>query len=248
MVEERLKHLSQLAALSVLAVACRAAPTPSPAPMSPGLGQLDTLASIRWSRSSAEHDALFREVYGAAATELQRMVSANPPGRPWGVIMDADETILDNAQYQQERAVIAKSFDAASWDEWVKREAATALPGTIDFAQRVHGLGGRVVVVTNRLDSQCDATRENLRRIHFDADRVLCAPPGISDKNPRFDAVQSGPEALTIEMWLGDNINDFPKLNQSVRARGDSGYVSFGHRFFVLPNPMYGSWSSASLP
>ena len=208
-------------------------------------GQLDTLASIRWTRSSAEHDALFREVYRAAATELEHMLAASPPTRPWGVIMDADETILDNAQYEQERAVLGKSFEAASWDAWVHREAATALPGVLQFTQRVHALGGRVVVVTNRSESQCDPTRENFRRIHLDADRVLCAPPNISDKNPRFDLVR---DSLQVEMWFGDNIQDFPKLTQNIRTAADSAFADFGHRFFVVPNPMYGSWSNARLP
>jgi predicted secreted acid phosphatase len=49
-------------------------------------------------------------------------------------------------------------------------------------------------------------------------------------------------------MWVGDNIQDFPRLRQDVRTQGDSVFAEFGDRFFVLPNPMYGSWERNALP
>ena len=75
---------------------------------------------------------------------------------------------------------------------------------------------------------------------------LLCQPPGPSDKNPRFQRVQQGTAApgvpaLTVVAWVGDNILDFPALTQS--ARDDAAALAnFGVRWFVLPNPMYGSW------
>lgn len=228
--------------------ACVSPGTPAPKPVAPASGRLDTLAAIRWARASAEHEALYRETYRAAATELDRMLAANPPAKKWGVILDADETILDNSAYEQQQAALGESFDAASWDAWVAREASPALPGAVEFTRHVRASGGRVVIVTNRTEAQCAHTRGNLDKIGVPVDTVLCAPPSSGDKNPRFDAVQSGANATQVEMWLGDNIQDFPRLSQSVRQGGDSAFANFGHRFFLLPNPMYGSWSSAPLP
>ena len=80
----------------------------------------------------------------------------------------------------------------------------------------------------------------------IDADIVLCKPEGESDKNPRFRRVETGSAApsiaaLVVLQYIGDNIQDFPSLTQS--ARGDSASLAqFGRRYFVLPNPMYGSW------
>jgi predicted secreted acid phosphatase len=77
---------------------------------------------------------------------------------------------------------------------------------------------------------------------------VLCSP-GTANKNPRFDAVQRGESpstlpALTIVLWMGDNIQDFPDLFQAtMRDAADGAFTDFGTRFFVLPNPMYGSWT-----
>jgi predicted secreted acid phosphatase len=78
-------------------------------------------------------------------------------------------------------------------------------------------------------------------------DVMLCRT-GPSDKNPRFDAVQSGllPSTLPplmVVAFVGDNITDFPKLSQAIRGAGDDRFVEFGSRFFMLPNPMYGSWA-----
>ena len=53
---------------------------------------------------------------------------------------------------------------------------------------------------------------------------------------------------LRVLMWVGDNIQDFPRLRQDVRTASDSAFASFGDRFIVLPNPMYGSWERNPLP
>ena len=94
------------------------------------------------------------------------------------------------------------------------------------------------MIVTNRSEAGCPATRANLASAGIAASAVLCQT-GPSDKNPRFAAVQAGTEGLPplrVAMWVGDNIRDFPDLSKTACA-GD-----FGGRFWVLPNPMYGSW------
>jgi predicted secreted acid phosphatase len=110
----------------------------------------------------------------------------------------------------------------------------------------VRELGGRVAIVTNRADSLCAATRENLAAVRIQADLVLCQRPGESDKNLRFQRIQAGAAAastpaLAVVAWIGDNIQDFPRLTQA--ARGDTAALGeFGRRYFMIPNPMYGSW------
>ena len=123
--------------------------------------------------------------------------------------------------------------------------AATSVAGAPEFTARVHALGGRVVIVTNRTVAACDATRENLRTARIVTDLVLCQAPGESDKNPRFQRVQSGTAApgvpaLTVVEWVGDNILDFPAQSQDVRS-DSTALGAFGKKFFILPNPMYGS-------
>jgi 5'-nucleotidase (lipoprotein e(P4) family) len=209
-------------------------------------------ASIRWTRASAEHRALYLEIYGNAAARIERVLVARG-NEGWGVIMDADETLIDNSLYEQELAQTGQSYTDSSWASWVKREAAPALPGAAAFTRRMHELGGRVVVVTGRADAFCPETRANLRRVGIVFDEVLCQVGSSSDKNPRFDAVIAGRApsvlpALDVLMWVGDNIQDFPHLSQAVRLEPDSAFSLFGSKFIVLPNPLYGSWEKNPLP
>jgi 5'-nucleotidase (lipoprotein e(P4) family) len=163
------------------------------------------------------------------------------------VVLDADETVIDNSTYQLERSRVGLGFTDETWDAWVRREEAGALPGAGEFIALVRSLGGRVAIVTNRTEAQCPATRSNFMKLGILVDVMLCRPPESSDKNPRFAAVREGRAAegipaLEIVMWVGDNIQDFPALTQSLRDAAASALADFGTRFIVLPNPMYGSW------
>jgi 5'-nucleotidase (lipoprotein e(P4) family) len=206
---------------------------------------------IRWFRTSAEYRALARQTYQLAADRLPELVRSSGAQR-WAVILDADETVLDNSEYQRRRALDDSAYTEASWSAWVNEGAAAAIPGAPEFTQRVHAMGGHVVIVTNRALTLCDATRANLRTIHVDADVVLCQPQGESNKNPRFQRVQNGTAAdgippLAVVEWIGDNILDFPGMTQESR-NDPAAFSEFGKRYFILPNPMYGSWQQIREP
>ena len=201
---------------------------------------------IHWTRNSAEHKAIFLETYRQAGEQLRTLSRGKPAGR-WGVILDADETVLDNSTYQKRRADLDSLYSEASWNAWIAERGATALPGAVDFTRLVRELGGKVVIVTNRDETGCNATRQNLLAVGLTTDLVLCKPAGPSDKNPRFRAVQDGTAspslpALQVLMWVGDNILDFPMLSQALQDSAATAFSDFGRRFFLLPNPMYGSW------
>jgi 5'-nucleotidase (lipoprotein e(P4) family) len=148
--------------------------------------------------------------------------------------------------------MVDSTYTEASWAIWVNERAAPPIPGAPEFTRRVHAAGGRVAIVTNRADSLCTATRANLMSAGIEADLVLCQTPGPSDKNPRFARVQNGTAAagippLTVVAWVGDNILDFPGMTQA--SRNDARALDlFGRKYFVLPNPMYGSWTQNREP
>lgn len=200
---------------------------------------------IRWFRTSAEYRALARQAYQVASDRMPELANGLA-AQSWAVIMDADETVLDNSEYQRRRAMLDSGYTEASWAAWVNERAAPAIPGAPELTRRVHSLGGRVAIVTNRADSLCTSTRANLQRVGIEADVVLCQAAGSSDKNPRFQRIQSGTAVagvppLNVVAWFGDNILDFPGMTQA--ARNDPrALAEFGRRWFILPNPMYGSW------
>jgi predicted secreted acid phosphatase len=120
------------------------------------------------------------------------------------------------------------------------------LPGASAF--RVRALGGRIAIVTNRTATECPDTEALFLAHGLAYDVMLCRPDaGPSDKNPRFEAVARGTTPaglppLDVVAVVGDNIQDFPGQSQAIRKQGDEAFAPFGARFFVLPNPMYGSW------
>jgi 5'-nucleotidase (lipoprotein e(P4) family) len=220
-------------------------PTPATATQVPG--------GVRWFAAAAEQRAAYVQAYRSATATIERAAEGRPAGS-WAVILDADETVIDNSPYEIQQARLGVPYDSASWDAWVKRGAARALPGVVAFTNRVHALGGRVVIVTNRDQQYCAVTRENILQDGVPADEVLCRTDRASgSKDPRFDAVQGGTAPSTLPplnvlMWVGDNIQDFPHLSQAIRTAPDSALAGFGERYIVLPNPMYGSWEGNPVP
>jgi predicted secreted acid phosphatase len=115
---------------------------------------------------------------------------------------------------------------------------ATLLATTVRAARP--RAGRAVVIVTNRDESQCTATGANLQRVGVAADAVLCkTDPANGFKDARFDAVECSCGSATTSRTF---------LRQDLRTASDSAFASFGNRFIVLPNPMYGSWERNPLP
>lgn len=218
-----------------------------------GAGKADGVTTlpndIHWVRNSAEYQALTRQTYRNAAESLERTLTAEPrEAGSWAVILDADETVLDNSTFQKEQ--LGRRYSASAWRAWIARREAPAVPGAVAFLARVHALGGMVAIVTNRGNADCAATRANLESNQLHADIVLCKASS-SNKASRWRQVATGNAAdgigpLDVLMYVGDSITDFPELNQSVRAQGDDGFEAFGDEFIVIPNPMYGSWEQTA--
>jgi 5'-nucleotidase (lipoprotein e(P4) family) len=91
---------------------------------------------IKYVRDSEEYAALTRQVYRLASDAVQRS-SQTASNRRWAVVMDIDETALDNSTYQLDRASYGLPFDDASWNAWVLRRAAAAIPGVVPFIAAV---------------------------------------------------------------------------------------------------------------
>ena len=207
-------------------------------------GPINFGLDVRWTQRAAEFRALANQVYQVATARVEELVDGGLGG-DWGVVLDIDETTLSNLTYQVERAALGVAFSQTSWTAWVERRAATPIPGVKRFTDRVRALGGRVVLVSNRKAAgECGATEDNLETAGISFDAIFCRTD-TSDKNPRFQALSTGAGGLpplTVVAFVGDNIQDYPDLTQDLRNQPESAYAAFGDRFFLVPNPMYGSW------
>ncbi len=236
---------------AILLAACRGV-TPPPETSPEAASQAAPAAAaetlprdVRWVRGSAEYRAILIQTYRFAAEVLAAKAADLEPGT-WAVALDADETVIDNSLYQEERALIGKSYDSESWGEWVARREAGPLPGVMGFLGRVRELGGKIAIVTNRRHAHCPDTEANFRAFSIPFDVILCKKEE-DRKESRWQQVEDGTASqqlppLDIVMWLGDNIRDFPELDQDLRGQPELAFDRFGIDFFAFPNPMYGSW------
>ena len=209
---------------------------------------------VTWYRQSAERIAINREVFVAAENAIkQQIASQHLPPKTWGVVLDIDETVLDNSAWNAKQC--ATPADTTSWDEFAATAQSTAIPGAVEFTNTVHQLGGFVNLISNRNAKLLSATTKNLQAQHIYFDQVLLDQTkkgtAFVDKNRRFNAVLKGQSpsqlpAQKIVAWLGDNIQDFPNFKQNTISKNPTSpqYNVFGRSFFVLPNPLYGSWQT----
>jgi 5'-nucleotidase (lipoprotein e(P4) family) len=198
---------------------------------------------IKWVRDSREYATLARQTFVLALTAVEREARAVPRGTAWAVVMDVDETVLDNSVYQLERAAYAQPFDTASWNAWVRRAEAGAVPGAREFIAAVRAAGGRLALVSGREESTVEATRRNLAALGMTQEGdLVCLRDAAATRTKRTRRTEirtgSGPCAwetpVRIVTYVGDAMGDFPDADEEPGA--------FGVRYFLLPNPMYGTW------
>jgi 5'-nucleotidase (lipoprotein e(P4) family) len=178
----------------------------------------------------------------------------NDEGQPLAIILDADETALDNSPYQARRIDVDGLYEPESWSAWVSERRARAVPGSVEFTQWAAGAGIAVFYVTNRSAADGAATADNLRALGFPlpegGERLLLLDDARgfgSDKISRRRLVDRDHRVIGL---FGDNLGDFlggVKTDNPTRKRRAATYRDWwGSRWFMLPNPMYGSWVDAA--
>lgn len=216
--------------------------------------------AILWTQSSAEYRALAYQTFSLARLRLDENVrSNNARGRRdsrrsahrAAVIVDADETVLDNSRFQAELVLRNLPYNAQAWREWCQRAEAGAVPGAVDFLNYAARRGVRVFYITNRRQAEKAGTITNLQKLRFpdvSEETVMVREEGSPpSKEPRRQKVAA---RYRIVLLVGDNLNDFTDdfAGKSIADRAaqvDHDRAQFGTRFIVVPNPMYGDWENA---
>jgi acid phosphatase len=203
-------------------------------------------------RDSEEYAAIARQLFRSAERAATDAARRQPRGSAWAVVLDVDETALDNSAHQLERLAYRVPFDSASWNAWTRRVEAGTVPGVAGFIAAVRRLGGRVAWISNRWESTREPTRANLtaRGLWNDDDRLcLLTPEPAYTKAARRAEVASGAgrcgwdgTPVTVLAFVGDQMADFPQAGEQDPDAGRDD--AFGVRFFLLPDPMYGSWAT----
>lgn len=232
-------------------------------------GAHDNLNAVAWVQTSVEYRAITTQTFRAAADHLDvalkeknwdALVPAERGNAATGlkpaVVMDVDETVLDNSPYQARLIRDGKEYDEISWDQWVAEKKAKPLPGVVDFAKAAAAKGVTILYISNRAVHLKEATLANLREAGLPAadesvflglGTVLegCEQNG-SEKNCRR---RLAGQQYRVLMQFGDQIGDFVQVEANTRegrqALFDEYDDWFGERWWMLPNPTYGSWEPA---
>lgn len=247
-----------------------AAATPAPADATAGDAQPnDNLNAVLWVQRAAEYRAVSQTVYRAAADHLdaalkeknwdalapeERANAAN--GLPAAVVMDVDETVLDNSPYQARLVRDGKDYDEVTWALWVAEKKAKAVPGVVDFAKAASAKGITLLYLSNRAIHLKDATIANLKAVGMPVkDDGVFLGLGTFVK----DCEQNGTEKncrrklagkqYRVLMQFGDQLGDFVQIIANSPEGRDALYEQykdwFGERWWMLPGPTYGSWEPA---
>lgn len=201
-----------------------------------------------WYQASAEMRALSYQAFNMAKLVYDLDLSNIKSSKKRAVIVDIDETVLDNSPY--EAGLIGQDYGYPNgWKEWIAAAKAESLPGAVGFLNYVDAKGGAVFYISNRKVRGLEATLKNLKDAGFPqvTKANVLLRTDTSNKQPRRDMVLKDHR---IVVALGDNLNDFDNIfrKKGVEDRFkavDSVKEKFGTQFIVLPNPMYGDWEGA---
>ena len=201
---------------------------------------------VRWVRESNEYKSLCYQIYSNATTNLNRQVGANPYSlnnkdlSGYAIVMDLDETVLDNSQYQVELLDKKESFNMTSWAKWVNREEAKIVPGAKEYIDVVRSYGIQLIFISNRMDERLNATINNMKilDIYSDSDIFLLRKNKKDKKTVRRNEIYNSTGRManysthTVIQYLGDAMGDFPSYDSK----------QFSVDQYIFPNPMYGKW------
>ena len=207
---------------------------------------------LLWMRTSAEYRALAYQGYNVAMNAVKMAVTdPSHQRKPLAIVLDADETVVDNTKLMGESIVNGNGrFDAPWWRQAVYQGKSQAMPGAVEFLNEVHKQGVEIFYVSNRYAPvNLDVTIQNFKELGFpsvDKDHVLLFEKD-SDKQPRFAMIA---KKYYVIVYMGDNAGDFPigTKGKTLAERNsiiDAHKEDFGTTFVVFPNPAYGSWVSA---
>ena len=232
----------------------------------------DNVDALLWLQTSTEYAAATTGIYAAATRVLEKMAKAEPERvSRMAVVLDIDETVLDNSRYQGQLVFDNTRYNGDTWDDWIELRDATAVPGVVDFIEKSQSLGAHVAFITNRrcrarpdIADECpqvEDTLANLRDVGIDtssstlyirADRPPAECRQFLSAAEQEDGTWSGDKTsrrdcigsdYDIVLLFGDQLGDFTEVDrESSRELANDYAEHWGKTWFMLPNPTYGDW------
>ncbi len=180
-------------------------------------------------------------------------------GKPPAVILDLDETVLDNRAFQTKQIREGWAYSQEYWSKFEQNGGVdvVAVPGALEFIKHLKSLGIQPVYITNRNADAQKPTMDILKRLEIDVaeDLLLCANADTkSNKDSRRAKIR---ERFDVLLLIGDNLRDFDDVFKYNGSNGPAKGIDdrfatveshrnrFGVDWVLLPNPAYGEWNKA---
>jgi acid phosphatase len=225
----------------------------------------DLLNAVLWMQRSVEYKAAALTAFALARLRLDQALAdpswtAAPKEQtgayqslPPAVILDVDETILDNSGYQAWMVLKDTSFDPKTWNAYVNTVTSQPIPGAVEFARYADAKGIKVFYMSNRTAAEEPPTRKNLEKFGFPmggtVDTMLMVgkqPDWGSAKGTRRAHIA---KTYRVVLNVGDNFGDFVDEYRGSEAERqkvmDANRDRWGREWIMIANPAYGSFESA---
>jgi acid phosphatase len=226
--------------------------------------QAQSMLSVLYAQSSAEYEASNIQTYVNAKSALDRALNdlswtaaieqkKNFKNKPPAIILDIDETVLNNIPFQARSIINGQSYPVG-WLEWMLEESSDAVAGVSDFLEYAQSKGVKIFYVTNRIAVAEDATRNNIKKLGLpldvDRDVLLMKDESgwTSDKVSRRELIAKDYRILLL---IGDQLGDFLPLDETTleldsrKNLADTYKHMWGSKWFMITNPMYGRWEAS---
>tara|TARA_Y100000768_G_scaffold299150_1_gene232874 strand:- start:49 stop:945 length:897 start_codon:yes stop_codon:yes gene_type:complete len=162
--------------------------------------------------------------------------------RNYAIVMDLDETVLNNSQYQVQLFRKNESFNQTSWSEWVNMEKATLLPGAKEFIDFARSQNIQIIFMSNRMNYNLQSTKSNLKALGVlqDTDIFLLRLDKADKKEVRRSEIFNSKGRMKeypqyqVIAYFGDQYGDFPSVKNN---------DEWPKQYYMFPNPMYGKWA-----
>lgn len=226
--------------------------------------QAQSMLAVLYAQSSAEYEANNLQTYAGAKLALEKALANKNwtaaieqkedfSEKPPAVILDIDETVLNNIPFQARSIIKGESYPNG-WVEWMLEEASTSVAGVYEFLKYADSKGIKIFYVTNRIAIAEEATRNNLKKLGlpFDTDRDVLLMKNengwTSDKVSRRELIA---QDYRILLLIGDQLGDFISLEEATAGMDSRKEIAskyeemWGKKWFMITNPIYGRWEAS---
>jgi len=243
------KNLTRLLPILLLLNACHSAGNGDAAELGRSIANNGKLWSSLYQQRAAEYRALCFQAYNIARLRLDIAIS-KPGKKPYAVVTDIDETLLNNSPYDAARAVQNLEFDSKTWKAWTAKAVADTVPGAAAFLKYAASKGVTVFYITNRDENERTGTLKNLKRYNLpnaDTAHLLLKQKTSSKEDRRQQVLKTN----DIILLCGDNLPDFDALydngpsEANRKANTDKLAKEFGSKYIIIPNLSYGDFEGA---